>query len=185
MKNNKIIILLSLHIIFFILGTTFFVLLFHTPILKEFVFFYRGIALLSLATFLMAFFMFVFRKYRYGEIFIFRDVILSITILFCINLVFFTHVPVTADRSISVFLLGYMSNHSDKFLNKEEITRIFIDKFLVRNDSLQKRFYEQVVSGNIQEDRSSYHITEQGKLLMLFYNFISDVFVIDKKNISQ
>lgn len=180
--NKKIYHLLFLHAAFFILGTILFILLFRTFFLKEMVLFYRGILFLSIATFLMAIFILILRKYIYGKILTIRDVISSVVILFCINLVFFTHIPVTADRSVSVFMLGYMNNHTDQRFNIEEMTRVFIEKFLNENNGIKKRFIEQVVSGNIHQDRERYYITQQGKNLMLFYNFIMEIFKIDKKN---
>ncbi len=175
--------LVFLHIGFFILGTSFFVLLFHTSILKGFVFFYRGIGLLSLTTFLMTILLLRFRKTRYGKTFTIRDVIVLVILLFCINLVFFTHVPVTADRSVSVFLLGYMNNQKDKPVNKTEMTQVFIDKFLRDNDGIQKRIDEQIVSGNIKEFKNGYLLTKQGEFLMKFYSFVTDIFTINKRNV--
>lgn len=181
-KNT--IILLFFYSGFFILGTLFFVLLFHTSLLRESVLFYRGIALLSITTFLMTILLLIFRKSRYNKIFTIRDVIILILLLFFINLVFFTHVPVTADRSISVFLLGYMNNYFDKPLNKEKMRQIFIDKFLQDNDAIQKRFDEQIVSGNIKKVQGGYRLTKQGELIIKFYNIIAKIFTIDKRNVS-
>ena len=40
------------------------------------------------------------------KFFIITTILLSVTLIASINLVLFTHLPVTAERSVSVFLLG-------------------------------------------------------------------------------
>lgn len=184
MNTRYVLGLILLHCAFFICGTVFFIILFHTPLLIKSLFFYRGIWLLCIATLLMLISHLLFRKLGYIHFFTIRDVVLSIVFFFCINLVFFTHLPVTADRSISVFILAYMNNHNDQSLTKNTITNVFINKYITNNDGIQKRFDEQITSGNIKKNQDNYHITEQGKLVILFYKFISDIFVIDKKNFS-
>jgi len=174
-----------MHFIFFVLGTAIFILSFHTSLFKGLsVFFYRGVSLLTFTALLMIILLLYFRKTRFGALFTIRDIVLSVVLIFCVNLLFFTHVPVTAERSLSVFLLGYMNEHSTRVFSKDEITRIFIEKYVIENENVRKRIDEQLVSKNIAEEGGVYSITRQGKIIMNFYNFISRLFVVDKKNLS-
>ena len=97
------------------------------------------------------------------------------------NLVFFTHLPVTAERSISVFLLGYLNEHSQTILTEQKITQAFTDKYLYEDKAVEKRLREQVVSGTVMVNGGGYKISERGRALMKVYALMADVFRIDKK----
>lgn len=184
MTRKEIITLIVWHTLFFVAGTVLYILLFHTRILSNAVFFYRGIALLFIAVLVTGSALLYFRRISYGKLFTFRDVLLSLIILFSCNMIFFTHVPVTADRSISVFLLGYMNAHSNELLSADRISNAFEEIYVQDHHALEKRFNEQITSGNIVQEEGSYHITKQGETLIQFYNFVSKLFAINKKNLS-
>lgn len=185
MNVKKVFWLLLLHFELFVLGTLIFILLFNTNLFRNItVFFYRGILLLLVASLFTMIIAIIVNLVSSRNIFTVRDVLLSLVLVFCINLVFFTHVPVTGDRSISVFLLGYMSNQSDKILSNDEITRAFVDRFVYEYGSMDKRLDEQILSGNIFKDKNGYRITKRGIFLIKLFNLVADIFVIDKKVVS-
>jgi len=171
----------SLHCLFFILGTVFFISLFHTKLLSNIdILFYRGIGLLLISS-IFLFAVMVFYKKISNGFFALRDIILALVLFFCVNLTFFTHLPVTAERSISVFLLDYFNKNSDRYLTKEEVTKIFIDKYLYEDKAIEKRLHEQIFSKNIIKEGSNYKISTQGKNLMKFYKVTSTIFNLSKK----
>jgi hypothetical protein len=184
MRVKKIFWLFLLHLELFVLGSLFFILLFQTPLFKGTgVFFYRGLILLlaaSLATILIAI---AVRAVTLGKMFSFYDVILSCLLVFSLNLVFFTHIPVTADRSLSVFMLGYMNKYSEGALSQKEIAEAFSQKYIRDYGAVNKRLEEQIASGNVAKEATGYRITNQGKLLIRVYSFFSDLFGINKRNI--
>ena len=185
MKIKTFCMIALLHSFFFIVGTTLFILLFHTTLFKGIdVFFYRGIVLLAVSCILILLGMVVYKRSSQASLFTYRDVILSIVLLASINLVFFTHLPVTAERSISVFLLSHIDKHSQTTLTNQEITKIVVDKYLYEFGAIDKRLYEQIISGNIVRDGNGYKISKRGKFLLKMYALIIDVFNIDKKLIS-
>ncbi|MDP2946781.1 MAG: hypothetical protein Q8N88_01580 [Nanoarchaeota archaeon] len=159
MKIKTFCKIVLLHIFFFIVGTAFYILLFHTTLFKNIdVLFYRGIALLIVSSAFLSLIMILYKKMGRNTLFTYRDIILSITLFSSINLVFFTHLPVTAERSISVFLLGYLNEHSETVFTDKEITNIFTDKYLYEYDAIGKRLYEQLTSRNIVRSNNSYKI---------------------------
>jgi hypothetical protein len=182
MKIKNIYVTILLHVVFFIFGTVLFISFFHTSLFKEIsILFYRGIIFLVTACFLMLLLMLFYKKISYGRMFTYRDIILSVVLIFCLNLVFFTHLPVTADRSISVFILGYMNKYSNKTLTPNEISTLLIKKYVYGYGAVNKRLNEQVLSGDISLKGNEYQITKQGKFLMRLYSVIADVFSINKK----
>lgn len=185
MKFKNAAALLAFHTIFFILGTALFILLFHTQLFKNVdVLFYRGIVLLLISCTVTTALLFLFKKSTSGHLWTYRDILLSLVLIFSLNLVFFTHIPVTADRSISVFILGYMNNNSDKTISSQDMANIFTGKYLYEYDAMTKRFNEQIVSGNIVENNNGFKITKRGQLIIKIYVFVAKLFDINNKIIS-
>jgi hypothetical protein len=173
-----------LHVVFFVAGTSIFILLFRTPAFCVIdVYFYRGIALLVLACVIIAVsFAFLYRSHICKEL-TYRDIILSLVLIFCLNLVFFTHVPVTADRSITVFLLSFMSDNQKRIITQDEMNDVFAQTYVLKNRSMEKRIHEQLISGNIMKDSGGYRITPQGQRVMRFYHLVGTLFLSDSKNL--
>ena len=185
MNARKILIIIFLHFVFFVLGSSLFISLFHTPLfINTDILFYRGILLIFLTCLLITLLLLYFKGTKYGKHFTFRDIIISVVIIFSANLLFFTHIPVTADRSISIFLLGYMNSQPEKAFTKDEIEEVFVEKYVYEHQGVDKRFNEQVTTGNILNEGNKYKITKQGIFLIKFYKLISNVFSINQNNIS-
>lgn len=126
----------------------------------------------------------LFKSSKYSQLFTYRDIILNIVVVFSFNIVFFTLIPVTAERSVSIFLLEYMSKHADRAFSHKEITQVFSEEFIDKHEGINKRFHEQIISGNIRQTGDRYKITEQGQFLMKLYIIIGDMFKIGKRNLS-
>lgn len=172
-----------LHLVFFTLGTFLFIILFRL-FSNINVLFYRGIVLLFLSCIILLLFMVFLKRTVYGKFFTYKDIILSIVLIFCLNLLFFTHLPVTAERSISVFLLGYMNKYSNRAFTNKEISKIFKEKYVDDFHETDKRLSEQLISKNIASENNTYKITNQGKLIIKLYSLIADIFNINKQLIS-
>jgi len=140
--------------------------------------------LLLLVSFIMCIILLFLKKSKYRNFLTHRDIILSITIFLSMNIVFFTHLPVTADRSVSVFLLGHLNDNSDKAMTKEEMTDFFVTKYVKEYGAIERRLHEQIVSGNVERIGDSYKLTSRGKLLVRVYDVIGDLFGVNKKFIS-
>jgi len=178
MKRSNLILL---YFVSFIVGTAIFIDLFHTRLFDWWdVFFYRGIALLGAASLAVGATLFVVRKLTPGIITL-KDIYIIILTLVSVNLLFFTHVPVTAERSVSIFLLGYMNKNTEKIVTKEDLTQAFLQQYIGTDDNIEKRIHEQLVSGDIAAQGVGYRLTNRGKLLMKMYGVVATVFGIDKK----
>ena len=113
-----------------------------------------------------------------------RDIIISALLVWSVNLIFFTHVPVTGDRSLSVFLLGYMNTRTQP-VSKETIRQEFIDTYITDNGAVEKRLAEQLASGTITKEADTYTITPRGRSILHIYAWVADVFGIGKRNLSD
>lgn len=73
-----------------------------------------------------------------------RDIILIVTLLVSGNVVFFTHFPVTADRSISVFILAYMDRAQGP-LTSEQISDSVVQEYMLARHAIDKRLTERLL----------------------------------------
>jgi hypothetical protein len=175
--------LFAVHLIALLLGSVLFAMSLHYNLLGG-VFFYRGIILLFLVSVLVSILVFMLKNGMLSELLNGRDVVLVFLSIFSLNLVFFTHVPVTADRSITIFILGYMNDHSTEALSEQQVTDFFIKRYIHDYHAIQRRFDEQIVSGNVENTPQGYKITNRGKRLIDFYRIVADIYGVDKRFIS-
>jgi len=181
-KFTEFLLLTGAYIAIYAVSTVTFVLLFGTPLFGAvYVFFYRGIGLLLVSGLFAAILSFMVKKLWLRCIMTYRDVLLIFTIFCCVNMVFFTHIPVTAERSISIFVLGYMANDPNKIITEQDMEKRFINQYIMDFDALGKRLHEQMDIGTVKEENGGFVITDRGKGLMRIYDFIADCFHIDKR----
>jgi hypothetical protein len=165
----------------FCLATAVWVGLFHTSFLQSIdVFFYRGVILLLITSFLLAIGLSWYKHHHvFGNIGM-KDIVLCVTIFFSFQLLFFTHIPVTAERSLSVFLLSYLGMNRERSVSKDEIRRQYIDIYLDENQAINKRMTEQIRSGTVISTDSGVRITQRGMLLMQWYSIVARLFALKR-----
>lgn len=165
----------------YIIGTLLFIALFHTPILNGLnVLMYRGIILLMISCFFVMSVLFALRKIFLKTLEI-KDVLLMCLTYCCINIVLFTLIPVTVERSISVFMLSYMSDHNEIAYTENEIKEVFIQYYVDEYGAFTKRFDEQDITGTIEQTKEGYKITEKGELLVSMFRTIAKLFNTDER----
>jgi hypothetical protein len=186
-KNKELLVKLLIHFGVFVLFTIIYITSFRTGLFQTInVFFYRGILLLLTASlFLATTLVFLKRNTKFSDYLNYYDLIVSVIVFFSFNLIFFTHVPVTADRSLSVFMLGSMTQDIDGSYRKDELENLFIEKYINENNNIGKRIDEQLSSGNIMEANNEYKLTDRGKKLMDFYKNVAEIFEIPKDNFNS
>ena len=183
--NTQNVLLVSLHLLVLVVGTIFYISLFNTPLLANItVLFYRGISLLVISSMLTATLMWIIGLKLYPDLIIGRDIVLAFTLHFSLNIIFFTHVPVTADRSVTIFLLGYMNNHSvnDTSITKDQLEKYFIDTYVNEYGAINRRMDEQIVTGTVEKTPDGgYRLTPKGKLLVKFNRWMGRYYGLDEK----
>jgi hypothetical protein len=186
MNKKDIIMLILIHGVFILIGTILFVLSFRTFLMKDIsVLFYRGVMLLILTCSVMSVALWFYKRSKYGRLFTYRDIVVSISLMFSCNIVFFTLVPVTIDRSVSVFILGQMNKTPSRYYSKQELTSVFEKKYVEAYDGIQKRLDEQMYSGNVAKDGNEYKLTDQGENLVGIFDFIATMFNINNQFIKE
>jgi hypothetical protein len=89
--------------------------------------------------------------------------------------------PVTIDRSISVFMLTQMAAQPDRIFTSSDMQAIFIDVYVERYRQIDRRLGEQEISGNTSRAATGFRITSQGLAFVRFAHVLSTIFQSDPR----
>lgn len=164
-----------------LVSTVMFVVLFHTPLFRDLgVFFYRGVILLVIAALFSAFLAWAGMRISKKLDMDIKDMIAVFCIFFGVTLGWFILIPVTVERSISVYMLSYMDENDSAEITSEEFGNIFYDSYIEDFGAFEKRFKEQEVSGNIEVKNDGYVITDSGRFIVNMFRVCANLFDTDK-----
>ena len=180
-NTGNVLLLIGLYALIYVVCTAGFIGLFHTSLFGDMeVLMYRGIAFLLIAGMVSAIIMWIVRMF-WGFVTI-RDIIMMFCIFCCVNMVFLTLVPVTVERSVSVFMLSYMQENKDQTFTEESVGEVFTSKYVEDYGAFEKRFEEQVVTGTIvQNEDGTYSITPKGEFVVEAFRTIAEWFDTDRR----
>ena len=178
---GNVLLLIVIYAVIYFVCTAMFIGLFHTGILKNMeVLMYRGVAFIIITGVIAAVVMGVVRKF-WGFITV-RDIIMMFVIFCCANMVFLTLIPVTVERSVSVFMLSYMEENKDQTFTEESVGEVFTSKYVEDYGAFEKRFDEQVVTGTIEKNEDgTYSITPRGEFVVKAFRTIAEWFDTDRR----
>jgi hypothetical protein len=145
--------------------------------------FYRGLALCVVVMVLLTgTFWFAGNKTGWCSL---RDAMAAGVLSFGLNLAFLIVAPVTVDRSVTVFVTGYMAAHPGEALTVGALQTAFERRYLGEFQQVQRRMDEQVTSGNVAARNGGYVLTEQGQRFIATAKFIGWLFDADPRFVSQ
>lgn len=112
----------------------------------------------------------------------YKDIVLSVAVFVLINALWLSLCVVSLDRSLSVFLLCYM-NEQEKAVPKDEIEQYFDKVFVEKYGMLERRFDEQIASGNMEysSEDNGYHLTKRGVLFVKIFKSVGDLYNVDTR----
>ncbi|MBR4816768.1 MAG: hypothetical protein IKZ73_05795 [Lachnospiraceae bacterium] len=180
---REILLTLLTYAVLYVVSFLLLVLLIRLPIFSGMhVLMYRGIVLIVISGIIASALLVLFKKLKGITWLSAKDVVLVFILCCSINMVFFTLIPVTVERSVSVFMLSYMDTYDERTYTEDEISEIFVDKYVNEYGAFEKRFDEQLTTGTIEKNADgSYSITSKGRLIVKLFRLISDVFETDKR----
>ena len=178
---GSVLLLIVIYALIYVVCTALFIGLFHTALFKDMeVLMYRGIVFLMITGVVAGVIMGIIRKF-WGFVTI-RDIIMMFCIFCCVNMVFLTLIPVTVERSVSVFMLSYMQENKDQTFTEESVGEVFTTKYVEDYGAFEKRFEEQVVTGTIvQNEDGTYSITPKGEFVVEAFRTIAEWFDTDRR----
>ncbi|MEL6064104.1 MULTISPECIES: hypothetical protein [unclassified Methylobacterium] len=113
-----------------------------------------------------------------------RDALGACVLSLSLNLSGFVVLPVTVDRSVSVFLLGQMAAHPDESFDADRARAVFDAVYLGTFRQMERRLAEQKASGNVAPRGDGYVITPQGRAFIRFAGLIARLFRTDTRLIA-
>ncbi|MGQ0671816.1 MAG: hypothetical protein ACT4N2_02885 [Hyphomicrobium sp.] len=145
--------------------------------------FYRGLVLCAIAAPLTALLTAAVLR-RLGRSGL-RDATAAAVLSLGVNLSVLVILPVTVDRSVSVFVLGYMNAHAGEAMTPAEVDAGFRRIYLDRLHQIDRRLKEQTISGNLVEKDGRYTISDQGRAFMRTASWIAWAFDTDRRLIER
>jgi hypothetical protein len=101
------------------------------------------------------------------------------------NICFLVLLPVTVDRSVSVYLLSRIERGQDSGMTSAELQRAFIAGYVVRMGAIDRRLDEQRKSGNITiSPDGKVRLTRQGERFMGLSRLVARLFGTDPRFVS-
>ena len=123
--TREIIYTLLVYAVLYVISFGLLILLIRLPLLKSVhVLMYRGIVMIVLSGIISSILLVLFKKWRKATWLSAKDVVLVFILTCSINMVFFTLIPVTVERSVSVFMLSYMDTYSGKTGDSEWVMKV-------------------------------------------------------------
>jgi hypothetical protein len=168
-----------------LLGAACFVLLFQTDLWAGVtILFYRGLILLAVAFLITLGVTASLAGLGRGWGLRRRDALGACVLALSLNLSAFVVLPVTVDRSISVFLLGQMAAHPGERFDAERARTVFEAVYLGSFRQMDRRLAEQAASGNVARIDAGYMITAQGEAFVRFSRWVARLFRVDPRMVA-
>jgi hypothetical protein len=102
------------------------------------------------------------------------------------NICFLVLLPVTVDRSVTVYLLSTIEAQKDAGIAPAKLERAFVDGYVVKMGAVDRRIDEQRRSGNVVVGvDNNIHLTPQGHRFMALSRVVARVFGTDPRFVGE
>lgn len=156
-------------------GLVLYVLSFQVPFGGE-ILFYRGLVLAGMvAVIIMSALALVAKRFRLAPATIIGAAFSSLAL----NVCFLVVLPVTVDRSISVFLLTRIEDEQP--IKALALQQAFIADYVVDMEQIERRVREQELSGNVIVTENGIVLTERGRRFNALARYASVWFSTDRR----
>jgi hypothetical protein len=135
--------------------------------------FYRGVVLCAVAAVATAF---LFARFVTA-----REAVAAAVLVFGLDIAFVVVLPVTVDRSISVFILATMEAEPGRVFSTAEVEHAFTVVYVGDMQQIERRMHEQERSGNVRRVDGGYVLTPQGRAFVAFGRRVGDLFGADRR----
>jgi hypothetical protein len=165
-------------------GLAILILLFKAGVAGAFdILFYRGVMLCGIA-FVLTTALLACLGHATGRASL-RDAVAAGFLSLGLNLSVLVIAPVTVDRSLSVFILGYMAAHDGETFRTAEIEAAMRDVYVSELRQIERRMQEQQRSGNVIRSNDAYTISPQGLAFVTWARRIGWLFDVDPRLLAR
>lgn len=142
--------------------------------------FYRGLVLASISALATGLFVALIGRPSTGEAASLP--VAAAAVAFSLNVCFLVLLPVTIDRSVTVYLLSTIERQEPSSVDAQTLEHAFVAGYVTDMHAIDRRLDEQRKSGNLAVSRNgTVRLTAQGKRFMAFSRFVSRLFGTDRR----
>ena len=172
---------LAYYPVFFLLFSSVYLLVFHTPLLSgQIVLFYRGIELLFLVSVVgLAVGAAISFKTKYIRL---ETAVAAVIMSASIHLALFVVFPVTFDRSVTMYLLNSLKTPQTSTcsgLSKTNLESTFIQGYVKDQDAVGRRIKEQAVTDFVRQNGQCVTLTNKGIQFLKFSEAVKRIYGIE------
>lgn len=182
-KLKQLLISILAYILCLIISTFVFIELFHINYLKVTnVFFYNGLFFLLITSILCSLLMLIIKRVSKNLVTI-HDVITVFFLYSGFTLGWFVLIPVTVERSISVYMLSCLEQNGKVPMTKKDFEDRFYKQYIVDFGAFDKRFKEQLDTESIEyiPSENAYRITDKGRNIVKLFRISANLFGTEDK----
>lgn len=143
------------------------------------IFTYKGLFFIFVISFILLITLILLKHFCLKFISI-KDIIIVILLFTSIHLFVFCMVPVTIERSFSVFMLSEISKQDGQKISLEDTKKLFTEKYVTTNSAFSKRFQEQIITGTlVEKEPNIYMLTYKGNFVVSLFNFFDKLYNVN------
>ena len=140
--------------------------------------FYRGVALAVVAALITGFFAHWLTRSSDDR----SLPVAAAALALSFNICFLVLLPVTVDRSVSIYLLSTIDRRQDAGIDTQELQKAFVSGYVVKMGAIDRRIDEQQKSGNVTVGADgTVRLTPQGQRFMAFSRLVARLFGTDPR----
>ncbi len=172
--------LLALLIIAVLLGFGIYLGVTWTPLFRGVdILFYRGLVLCGVSAVLLG--LLLAAASRYLTTMEPATIVAAVAVSLSFNLMFLIVLPVTIDRSISVFLLAEIEARQASSPNTTQLEKAFVEHYVHDMRQIDRRVHEQALSGNITVNKGKIQLTPRGRRFLDLARVLARLFRTDPR----
>lgn len=164
-------------LIFLILG-----FIFVRKVMPSDIIFYQGLLWLLMFAASCLIGSFTLHKIKIIDFNSFHEQILSLVIASLLFYSFHITIPSLLDRSISLYIIGITEKKENSTIT--DYREQFYQGFIIKNEAVEKRLNEQIVTGNIKCKQGKCTLTDKGRNIYKLNNWLANIFNVDDKYIN-
>lgn len=108
----------------------------------------------------------------------------AVSVAAAVNLIFLVVIPVTIDRSVTVYLLGQLAR-APEGLTESQLRNQLVNQYVDEYGAVDRRMREQILSSNVIELNGRFRLSAQGVQFIRFSRFVGGIFGADLRFIQQ
>lgn len=141
--------------------------------------FFRGIKILTFTGMIVMWLVIKLRYQKRWNYITLERLGMAVIFAWTVNLVVFVLLPVTFDRSVSMYLLKELNNQETKSLEIKELIGKMESEYVKKGQAVQRRMDEQKITGFIEHNGSTMKLSNTGQMFLILASMVARLYGLD------